>query len=65
LGGMGDGLGNFSSLGSIGYYWTSSANNQQPGNNFDTIFFSAASSVNAGNSIANTSLLSVRYVKNT
>lgn len=64
-GGMGDGQGNFNSQGSQGYYWTGTANNQQPGNNFDTIFSPANNSVNALNSSAITNLLSVRYVKNT
>ena len=64
-GGMGDGQGNFNSKGSQGYYWTGTANTQQPGNNFDTIFTPASNSVTPNNSIAITNLLSVRYVKNT
>ncbi|WP_083727573.1 FISUMP domain-containing protein [[Flexibacter] sp. ATCC 35208] len=64
-GGMGDNLGNFNSLLATGYYWTSTANNQQPGNNFDTAFFLTQKSVNAKNSIDRTYFLSVRYVKNT
>jgi uncharacterized protein (TIGR02145 family) len=65
LGGMGDGMGNFNSLNATGYYWTSTNDTQNIGNNFDAVFFSANSSVNANNSIATNALLSVRYVKNT
>ncbi|AXY74639.1 hypothetical protein D3H65_11895 [Paraflavitalea soli] len=64
-GGMGDGQGNFNSMGATGYYWTGTANNQQPGSNFDALFFLAQQKVNVSNSIAITNLLSVRYVKNT
>jgi uncharacterized protein (TIGR02145 family) len=64
-GGMGDNMGNFSSMGSMGYYWTATANNQQPGSNYDAIFFTSGPSVNADNSSDITNLLSVRYVKNT
>jgi uncharacterized protein (TIGR02145 family) len=64
-GGMGDNMGNFSSMGTLGYYWTSTPNSQQPGNNFDTLFNPSKSSVNTVNSIDNSYFLSVRYVKNT
>ncbi len=59
LGGFGDGRGNFSNIGSRGYYWTSSGDTAT---STYAVFSSVSQQINFA-TIADSSLLSVRYVQ--
>jgi uncharacterized protein (TIGR02145 family) len=64
LGGYSDNQGNFNNMGSFGYYWASTTDPLNPGNDFFIQFYELKASVTVSNSFSTSNFLSVRYVQN-